>query len=1039
MDRGIIVAGAEPFRRAVESTLEKRLWSAENAAQALDLLRQHGKETDALLISLSASETEALLSQKMEQPEWDGAPALAVTHGSRETARALELGAVCAGEWPLETLEARLRSLQRLREAEALRRAGGRDALTGLNGRYAFYREVQRCLREQPDERWSVIALDVDHFKAVNELFGYEAGDGVLKVIARTLQSEAGERGVAARLESDRFAACMASPDLDALTARLNAALKPLLGGLRATLYAGAYPDAKAGEDVGRMCDRALTALKTVKGSFLKQWAVYDVQMRETMLREQALMADLSGALEREEFVLYFQPLFSITSGDPISAEALVRWQHPERGLLSPGVFVPLFERNGMITRLDAYVWEKACQYLQSAMRRGQPVLPVSVNVSRLNLYRPHLCEEIVALVERYGVELRLLKLEITESAYTDNPRQLLEAMKTLHAHGFEILMDDFGSGYSSLNMLKEVPVDILKMDMRFLDDFEKNGRAGNVMTSVVRMAKWLQIVVVAEGVETQAQIDFLRSIGCDRVQGFYFSKPLPIPEFEKLLVDQASGLSAHPHENEQTLLTTDFDAVWETSQRTDMLFGGMLGAIGLYERVGGVLEVVRVNDGYYQLMGCTPASLFSDDKNVLTRLEPPDQAALLGACDRAVKSGAVEETQIRRRRDDGRRMWLSVRLRYLGRVGTRQLYYMASNDISRLKTLERGFLLSQYGSAMLDAYFSITELAFEHNRATVVMLTSGEERFRSRVTRLDYLYEFHARHCVHPDDRRAYAELYDEKSLRALFADPTRASVSLELRMRKIGGAYKWVRLNLYPLHEREGELRVISCCRVIDGQKQAELMHEENRVLREKQRAQELYRTVVEQMGTALLEWSIAEQKASCSERFRKYALGDCDVKALCEGLLPPDVARPQDEPQLKAFFAQWHSMQGRVETTVRLRRKDGAYPWCTLRAALIRDASHAPERVIVTLNDVDAERKTQLLLSAQQSENDRRLAMLTNLYWTLPCGIWQFSAGPHSYTVFNNRACWELFGFTHKQTFEAAVAGDPTLLIHPDDRGR
>ena len=271
----------------------------------------------------------------------------------------------------------------------------------------------------------------------------------------------------------------------------------------------------------------------------MNRYAYYDASMRDQMLQEQMIVRDMNFALQEHQFTIFLQPVYSLVSNHIVSAEALVRWFHPVNGMISPGKFIPVFERNGFIVKLDRFVWEEVCKFLKRQRESGQKLIPVSVNVSRMNFYNLDLLEFLLNLIERYELEPWMLKLEITESAYTDNPHQLTSVIKVFREEGFPVLMDDFGSGYSSLNMLKNLPVDVLKIDMAFVRELEKSARARSILKSIMHLAFDLDMGVVVEGVETKAQVDFLASIGADDIQGYYFSKPLPVPDFiEKLRQD---------------------------------------------------------------------------------------------------------------------------------------------------------------------------------------------------------------------------------------------------------------------------------------------------------------------------------------------------------------------------------------------------------------------------------------------------------------------------------------------------------------------
>ncbi|MDE6202568.1 MAG: EAL domain-containing protein, partial [Lachnospiraceae bacterium] len=220
----------------------------------------------------------------------------------------------------------------------------------------------------------------------------------------------------------------------------------------------------------------------------------------------------------------------------PVSAEALVRWMHPEKGFISPGVFIPLFERSGLISKLDAYVWEEVCRVLAQFKKEGVPLCPVSVNASRIDFCESDLLHRINTLTEKYGLEKKLLKVEVTESAYTQNPQEIIKQVVDLRKEGYDVLMDDFGSGYSSLNTLRELPVNILKIDMKFMNQLEDSHRAASIVLCIVKMAKMLGMKTVAEGVETKNQVEFLRNIGCDSIQGYFFSRPIKPAQLQQML-----------------------------------------------------------------------------------------------------------------------------------------------------------------------------------------------------------------------------------------------------------------------------------------------------------------------------------------------------------------------------------------------------------------------------------------------------------------------------------------------------------------------
>lgn len=263
--------------------------------------------------------------------------------------------------------------------------------------------------------------------------------------------------------------------------------------------------------------------------------SLYDDSLRKNLLRERQILDEMENALTSHQFEVYYQPKYDIYSDTVSGAEALIRWNHPEMGFLSPGEFIPIFERNGFITRLDFYVWEEVCRAISEWKKQGWKVVPVSVNISRMDFGISDLAERITMLAEKYQIERELLHLEITESVYTDEPQYIIQTVKVLRDNGFKIEMDDFGSGYSSLNMLSKLSIDVLKLDMKFIQKSEENQK--NILGFVISLAKWMNLATVAEGVETQEQVERLKSFGCDYVQGYFFAKPMPGEEFENYLI----------------------------------------------------------------------------------------------------------------------------------------------------------------------------------------------------------------------------------------------------------------------------------------------------------------------------------------------------------------------------------------------------------------------------------------------------------------------------------------------------------------------
>ena len=412
------------------------------------------------------------------------------------------------------------------------------DELTGIYNKQAFYAKTKEMLLDNPDKNFDLLRINIERFKVLNDLFGESTGDKLLRYIGKFLKEINLPLCVSGRLYADNFVVCYEAGKGDSrrMINTLQMVADSFAINNRTILSFGLYRIDDKTLPVSVMCDRANMALWKAKGNFKNPYCEYDEKMRQQVLKEQKIINAMERAIQNKEFTLYIQPKYDIEKGIIIGAEALVRWISLENGFISPGDFIPVFENNGFVYEVDKFIWEESCRYLRKWLDEGREVHPISVNVSRIDLYDPKLVQHLVDLREKYQLPSQYLELEITESAYTEDPEQIITITRQLREAGFVILMDDFGTGYSSLNMLKDIQIDVLKLDMGFLKSSDYSAKGGNILTAILKMAESLKMQTIAEGVETKEQVEFLKSIGCRYVQGFYYSKPLPVGEFEKLI-----------------------------------------------------------------------------------------------------------------------------------------------------------------------------------------------------------------------------------------------------------------------------------------------------------------------------------------------------------------------------------------------------------------------------------------------------------------------------------------------------------------------
>lgn len=702
------------------------------------------------------------------------------------------------------------------------------DPLTGLFNRHAFMHNARRVIDENPLTEFALMNLNIGSFKTVNDLMGRDVGDKVLISIADALRGLFTGNGVFARFFADKFIV---------LTPYSERAVHPqtVLETVQRTLkasgliphemqyYIGVYRVTDRGMSVENMADRAAIACRSVNGSFREHIAYYDEKMRQSMLEEQEICDESHRALQNGEFIVYYQPIYGIKAKRFTSAEALVRWNHPTKGMISPGKFVPVFEKNGFIAELDLYVLEQVCKYMKRRRDAGLPDFPVSVNISRMSLYNPNLFETISEITDRYNIDPKYFRIEITESAYNDNPALLLETIDKLRDKCYPVLMDDFGSGYSSLNTLKDIPIDILKLDMKFMQGFEKNGKVGTIVTSVARMAKWLNIPMLAEGVETKEQFDFLSSVGCAYIQGFYFSRPVCEEEFSRLIeLEEVNGDTAVI---ENYSLGEEINELLGSNALVSKLISGAFGGFGIYEMSDDKLEAIRVNEGYMQIMGYTPEDFNEDFTNIWDMMPPEDAEASRRACLETLRTDKAVHMSVRRYDKNGKMLYLDGVHRRLGGTHENPIICIAFNDMTEQilserrvdsSTTEIDEILNATGAAVVD---------IDYENGTVFRAGDMSDYGIESDDLRNYMDNREAlKRIVHPDDLERAARFHNAEK-------PGKYIEELRL-LNKTDDKYYWWKITLVRAIDSNRKInRLISVANFVDPEKRAKHTLEDER----------------------------------------------------------------------------------------------------------------------------------------------------------------------------------------------------------------
>ena len=554
-DRKLILIVEDEFvsREILKMTIEQNydVLLAENGSQALKHIEESGDRLSLILLDLNLPDMHGvdILNMINEKEEVHRIPVIVLTADKEAEAECLDIGAADFIPKPypdIKIIQARIRHTIELFEKRVIIGQTEFDELTGLYNKEFFYLYAERSDAHNSESLMDAIVIDINHFRMINERYGKDYSNEVLRRIGNrlgALTAEAG--GLACRRDADHF--MVYCPHLDDYEKVFGTLSEGISGEGNAEsivrLRMGVYPEADKSIEIERRFDRAKLAADSVKSNYATPIGTYDSEMNEKNMYSEQLIVAFPEAIEKQQFQVYFQPKFDIRGDKPVlcSAEALVRWIHPEYGFISPGAFISTFETNGLINRLDNYVWRAAARQIREWSDRLGAEVPVgvSVNVSRVDLFDPDICETLLGIVEECGISQDKLLLEITESAYSEDSKHIIDTVHRLRSAGFRIEMDDFGTGYSSLNMLTSLPIDALKLDMQFVRTAFREGGDTGMIAIIIEIADLLGVPVIAEGVETEEQMIALKEMGCDIAQGYYFSKPVPAEEFEKFLADR--------------------------------------------------------------------------------------------------------------------------------------------------------------------------------------------------------------------------------------------------------------------------------------------------------------------------------------------------------------------------------------------------------------------------------------------------------------------------------------------------------------------
>lgn len=697
MNNKVLIVEDNPINRNILYNIledEYEIIEASDGEEALKTIRERYQELVAVVLDLIMPKMsgEQLLEKLSCERVYSNLPILIATgdHDADIESKCLRLGAwdfVVKPYNPL-ILKLRLRNIIGRSQTDLMKRVRNlveRDTLTGVYNRQYFMMSTSAMIKQYPEETFVLVRFDIDHFRLYNASFGSEAGNELLINMANRIEKEIQkykiEKYTYGRIESDVFCACIPyrKEILEKALMTAKEKIQKMNKSYRIKASFGLYIIEDPNRDMEDMYSHTVEASRKCKDNVNSVFAYYDHKMSDMEEKAQKLTNEMEIALNEHQFIVYLQPKYSIETDAPCGAEALVRWKHPQWGMVSPGEFIPVFEQNGLIVQLDYYMWENVCQIISEWYKKNKNVYPVSVNISRISMYNPMIVDQIDKLTIEYEIPKELLQLEITESAYMSNPDLMKDTIEKLRDKGFVILMDDFGSGYSSLNTLKDIDVDILKIDMKFLPTGHNNVKSEKILASIARMAGWLGMPVVVEGVETKEQRDFLESIGCTYVQGYYYARPMPVNEYESL-IKKYVNMGKKDEETSESILN-NFDEIWSSDSSSGALLRSVSIPFVVFEYENSQIDILRMNQAFRNKYG---------NKSIDTLLIYKEMYKLITALDEVVHSKGSGECECLFVMSDGMSKWEHIRLTYVGTMGNTNLIGATFSDVTMERMLER-------------------------------------------------------------------------------------------------------------------------------------------------------------------------------------------------------------------------------------------------------------------------------------------------------------------------------------------------------------
>ncbi len=590
------------------------------------------------------------------------------------------------------------------------------DPLTGLLNKDAFFRETKQLLAQHPSEQFIFIRYDIDKFQAINSLFGYDEGDRLLQYCAKeiSITKTVIKECVVGRIDADIFCLCVRyDPAID-LTPSLEITenfLENFREDYRFNISVGVYLIQDTTEVMRDIYAKATLAARKCKDNSAVHYFIYDEETDKERTKQQLVSLEMHKSLKKKEFIPFFQPKIDLKSQKLVGAEALIRWKHPKKGLVPPSEFIPIFHQNGFISKLDLYVFESVCTTLKKWKKAGLSLVPISINMSQISMKDDDLPQKLFAIMKKHGIEKQYIHLEITEGSYSVDTEKSITCAKKLHDKGIHLEMDDFGTGISSLTMLHELPIDTLKLDLRFIKSYSESKSNAGIIHFIVSLARQMQLDLVAEGVETETQLSFLKNIGCDIGQGYLFSKAVCEKDFKKLLLSRESAYIVP--DTVDIKLPIDMNDLWVPESNFNVLFNTIAGSAAIYEVTKDVtsVKVLKANDEYLETMQVKKSGQHHTFADLLQLIEGEDLLELQSSIAKTLQTKKSFSMTLRRinlpMQDTPK--WLKMSMRFLFQTKASSLLLATLEDVTaqkeRINYLEREAKIHEDYKKQLSIY----------------------------------------------------------------------------------------------------------------------------------------------------------------------------------------------------------------------------------------------------------------------------------------------------------------------------------------------